>query len=276
MCSPQRPYLCPAYHPAYVMDLTWVFITIITLDKMRDRAGFYQQLDLTHESKPRVLLRIARTVVIKLAYTAEFLYYHTVDFSLSRRRYDRLSPDIIFLAGEIPELARDDGLAYKLEKRVLVIYVLILLLNPEHCRFSRTMARLEEHMSPESRERFSIMVVGIALNLLISVLFIYPWTPTGHVDRIVIQQLELAVKFRYVVPGGGAGVKDLVFHPAEYGEYVSCPLRYGISNLIRFVEHEAQPPCRLLDELHEIAFQLAEHGCRYYQECPRRNILKSV
>ncbi len=86
------------------------------------------------------------------------------------------------------------------------------------------MARLEEHMPPESRERFSVMVVGIALNLLIAVLFIYPWTPTGHVDRIVIQQLELAVKFRYVVPGGGAGVKDLVFHSAEYGEYVSRPL----------------------------------------------------
>ena len=70
------------------------------------------------------------------------------------------------------------------------------------------------------------MVVGIALNLLIAVLLIYPWTPTGHVDRIVIQQLELAVKFRYVVPGGGAGVKDLVFYPAEYGEYVSRLLRW--------------------------------------------------
>ncbi len=216
--------LCPAYHPAYVMDLTRIFITIISLDKMRDRAGFYQQLDLAHEPKSRVLLRIARTVVVKLAYTAEFLYYHTVDLPLSRRGRDRLSPDIIFLAGEIPELARDDGLAYKLEKRVLVINVLVLLLNSEHCRFSGTMARLEEHMPPESRERVSVMVVGIALNLLIAVLLIYPWTPTGHVDRIVIQQLELAVKFRYVVPGGGAGVKDLVFHSAEYGEYISRSL----------------------------------------------------
>ena len=75
---------CPAYHPAYVMDLTRVFITVISLDKMRDRAGFYQQLDLTHEPKPRVLLRIARTVVIKLAYTAELLYYHTVDLPFSQ------------------------------------------------------------------------------------------------------------------------------------------------------------------------------------------------
>ncbi len=86
------------------------------------------------------------------------------------------------------------------------------------------MARLEEHMPPESRERFSIPVVAVALDFLIAVLLIYLRTPTGHVDRIVIQQLELAVKFRYVVPGSGAGVKDLVFHPAEYGEYISRSL----------------------------------------------------
>ena len=51
-------------------------------------------------------------------------------------------------------------------------------------------------------------------------------------------------------------------------------MRHGIGNLVRLVEHEAQPSCRQFDEPQEIAFQLAEHGGRYYQECTGGDILK--
>jgi len=135
-----------------------------------------------------------------------------------------MCPYPVFLSGEVPELACNDGLADKLGQFLLVIDILVLLLYTEHGGFSRTVAGTEKHMSPEGRERLAIVRIVLFLDFLVPVLVVHPAAPANHVYGIVVKQLELAIKLRDVVAGGRAGVKYLVPETAEEAENMPCTL----------------------------------------------------
>ena len=104
-----------------------------------------------------------------------------------------MSPYLVFLACEVSELTGDDGLSYEVEEFILVIDILILLLNAEYRCLARAMAGSEQYMTSECRERLSAVEIPFALYLLVSVLVIDTAAPTGHIDRVVIEQLKLTV-----------------------------------------------------------------------------------
>jgi len=196
----------------------------IAIYQVRDGARLDEQLDLSHEPKPGILLRVSRTVVIQLANAAEFLDNDAVNLVLAFSRADRMGTYLVLLACEVPELAGDDGLSDKLRQFLLVVHVLVLLLYAEYGGFSGAMTGTEKHMASESRERLSVMPVAFFLYLLVSVLVVYPVAPADHVDGIVVQQFKLAVQFRDVVPRGGSRVEYLVFETAENAQDKPCPL----------------------------------------------------
>ena len=104
-----------------------------------------------------------------------------------------MCPYLVFLTCKVSEFTGDDGLPDELEEFLLVIDILILLLYAEYCCFARTVAGTKQHMTSERWERLSAVEVSFALYLLISVLVIDTAAPTGHIDRVVIEQLKLAV-----------------------------------------------------------------------------------
>lgn len=53
-----------------VSRLARIGVFLITLYQMRDRAGFYQQLDLAHQPQTGFLAGVAGAVIIKFADTA--------------------------------------------------------------------------------------------------------------------------------------------------------------------------------------------------------------
>ena len=104
-----------------------------------------------------------------------------------------MCPYLVLLTCKVSELTGDDGLAYEVEEFILVIDILILLLYAEYRCLTRTVAGTEQHMTSERREWFSAVEVSFALYLLISVLMVDTAAPTGHIDRIVIEQFKLTV-----------------------------------------------------------------------------------
>ena len=104
-----------------------------------------------------------------------------------------MCPYLVFLTCKVSELTGDDGLAYEVEEFLLVIDILILLLYAEYRCLTRTVAGSEQHMTSERWERLSAVKISFALYLLIPILVIDTTAPTGHIDRIVIEQLKLAV-----------------------------------------------------------------------------------
>ena len=131
---------------------------------------------------------------------------------------------LVFFSCEIPELACDDRLADKFRQFLLVIDILILLLNAEYGGFSGTVAGTEEDVPPEGREWSPVIRIVLFLYLTFLVFVIDLRAPAHHVHRIVVEQLELAVQFRYVVARGRSGVKNLILEPSEYAQDVSCAL----------------------------------------------------
>ena len=104
-----------------------------------------------------------------------------------------MCPYLVFLTCKVSELTGDDGLAYEVEEFILVIDILILLLYAEYCSLTRTVAGSKQHMTSESWERLSAMEIPFTLYLLIPILVVDTAAPTSHIDRIVIEQLKLAV-----------------------------------------------------------------------------------
>ena len=70
-------------------------------------------------------------------------------------------PDLVFLSGEIPELASDDGLGYEREQFVLVVDILILFLDAEDRCLAGAMAGLEQHVPTKSRKRLSVIRIAL-------------------------------------------------------------------------------------------------------------------
>ena len=103
----------------------------IAIYQVRDGARLDEQLDLSHEPKPGILLRVSRTVVIQLANAAEFLDNDAVNLVLAFSRADRMGTYLVLLACEVPELAGNDSLSDKLRQFLLVVHVLVLLLYAE-------------------------------------------------------------------------------------------------------------------------------------------------
>ena len=136
-----------------------------------------------------------------------------------------MCPYLVFLACEVSELTGDDGLAYEVEEFILVVDILILLLYAEYRCLTRTMAGTEQHMTSERWERLSAVKISFALYLLISVLVIDTAAPTGHIDRIVIEQFKLTVQLCDIVSGGRSCIENLVFEPAEHSQDMLCALR---------------------------------------------------
>ena len=104
-----------------------------------------------------------------------------------------MCPYLVFLACKVTELTGDNGLAYEVEELILVVDILILLLNAEYRCLTRTVAGSKQHMTSECWERLSAVEISFTLYLLISILVIDTAAPTGHIDRIVIEQFKLAV-----------------------------------------------------------------------------------
>ena len=104
-----------------------------------------------------------------------------------------MCPYLVFPACKVSELTGDDGLAYEVEEFILVIDGLILLLYAKYCCLTRTVAGTEQHMTSECREWLSAVEIPFTLYLLISVLVVDTAAPTGHIDRIVIEQFKLTV-----------------------------------------------------------------------------------
>ena len=104
-----------------------------------------------------------------------------------------MCPYLVFLACKVSELTGDDGLAYEVEEFLLVIDILILLLYAEYRSLTRTVAGTKQYMTSERWERLSAVEVSFTLYLLIPILMIDAAAPTSHIDRIVIEQLKLAV-----------------------------------------------------------------------------------
>lgn len=208
----------------YVSRLARIGVSRITLYQMRDRAGFYQQLDLAHQPQTGILAGVAGAVIIKFADTAELLDDDTVHLVFAVRRGNGVHPDLVFLAGEVLELVRDDCPGNKREQFVLVIHILVLLLDTEHGRLAGAVAGLKQHMSPKGRKWFSIIRIAFRFYFTLLVLAIDTVTPAYHVHGVVIQQLKLAVQFRYVVACSGSRVEQLVFQPAKEAEDIFRPL----------------------------------------------------
>ena len=198
------------YQPLYILCLAWNTVTGIALYQVRNGAGFDEQFDLPHKPETGILLRVSRTVVIQLADTTELLDDDTVNLALAIGRADGVCTYLVLLAGKVTELAGDDGLSDQFGQFFLVIDILVLFLDAEHGGFSRTVAGAEKHVSPEGGERLSVMRVILLLYLLVPVLVVHPAAPANHVDGVVVQQLELAVKFRDVVPCSRSRVKYFV------------------------------------------------------------------
>ena len=70
-------------------------------------------------------------------------------------------------------------------------------------------------MSPKGRKWFSIKRIVFRFYFTLLILAVDAVTPAYHVHGVVIQQLKLAVQFRYVVACSGSRVEQLVFQPAE-------------------------------------------------------------
>ena len=203
------------HQPLDVPCLAWNPVAGIALYQVWDGAGLDEQLDLPHKPEAGIFLRVSRAVVIQLADAAELLDDGTVDLALAVGRADGMCPYLVFLAGEVPEFAGDDGLADQLGQFLLVIDILVLLLYAEHGGFSRAVAGAEKHMPPEGGERFAVIRVVLFLYLLVLVLVVYPAAPANHIDGVVVKQLELAVQLGDVVPGSRTRVEYLVLKPAE-------------------------------------------------------------
>ena len=112
---------------------------------------------------------------------------------LALGRADGVGAYLVFLACEVPELAGDDGISDKFSQFLLIIHILVLLLYAEHGGFPGAMAGTEKHMPPKGGERFSVIRIAFFLYLFLPVLMVYPVAPANHIDRIVVQQLELAI-----------------------------------------------------------------------------------
>lgn len=104
-----------------------------------------------------------------------------------------MCPYLVLLASKVSELTGDDGLAYEVEEFILVIDILILLLYAEYRSLTRTVAGSEQYMTSERWERLTAVEISFTLYLLISVLVVDAIAPAGHIDRVVIEQLKLAV-----------------------------------------------------------------------------------
>ena len=213
-----------SYKPFDIPGLGGIPVAVIPLYQVRYRAGLDKQLDLSHESQPRVLFRVSRTVVVQLADAAEFLDDDTVHLVFPFRGVDGMCPYPVFLSREVTELAGDDRLAYEFGEFVLVIDILILFLYAEYGGFSRTVAGTEEDVSPEGWERCPVIRVVLFLYFAVSVFVVDLRTPAYHVYGVVVEQLELAVQFRDVVASGCSGIENLVPEPSEYAQDVSCTL----------------------------------------------------
>ena len=135
-----------------------------------------------------------------------------------------MCPYLVFLACEVSELTGDDGFSYEVEEFFLVIYILILLLYAEYRCLARTVAGTEQHMASERWERLSAVEISFALYLLISVLVIYATAPTGHIDRVVIEEFKLTIQLCNIVTGGCSRIENLVFESAEYCQDMLCAL----------------------------------------------------
>ena len=135
-----------------------------------------------------------------------------------------MSPYLVFLACKVAELTGDDGLAYEVEEFILIIDILILLLNAEYRCLARTVAGSEQHMTSECRERLSAVEVSFTLYLLISILVIDVAAPTGHIDRVVIEQFKLTIQLCNIVTGGCSRIENLVFESAEHCQNMPCTL----------------------------------------------------
>ena len=135
-----------------------------------------------------------------------------------------MSPYLVFLACKVAELTGDDGLAYEVEEFFLVIDILILLLNAEYRRLARTVTGTKQYMTSERRERLSAVEISFTLYLLIPVLVIDTTAPTGHIDRVVIEEFKLTIQLCNIVTGGCSRIENLVFESAEYCQDMLCAL----------------------------------------------------
>ena len=108
---------------------------------------------------------------------------------------------LVFLTCKVSELTGDDGLAYEVKEFVLVLDILILLLYAEYRCLTRTVAGSEQHMTSECWEWLSVVEVSFTLYLLISVLVIDTAAPTGHIDRVVIEEFKLTIQLCNIVTG---------------------------------------------------------------------------
>ena len=127
-----------------------------------------------------------------------------------------MCPYLVFLTCKVSKLTGDDGLAYEVEEFILVIDILILLLYAEYRSLTRTVAGTEQHMTSERREWLSAVEVSFTLYLLISVLVVDTAAPTGHIDRVVIEQFKLTIQLCDIVSGSCSRIENLVFEPAEH------------------------------------------------------------
>ena len=79
-------------------------------------------------------------------------------------------------------------------------------------------------MTSERWEWLSAVEVPFALYLLISVLVIDAIAPASHIDRVVIEQLKLAIQLCDIVTGGCSRIENLVFESAEDSQDMLCAL----------------------------------------------------
>ena len=135
-----------------------------------------------------------------------------------------MCPYLVFLACEVSELTGDDGLAYEVEEFILVIDILILLLYAEYRSLARTVTGTKQYMTSERREWLSAVEIPFTLYLLISVLVIDATAPTGHIDRVVIEEFKLTIQLCNIVTGSCSRIENLVFEPAEHCQDMPCTL----------------------------------------------------
>ena len=89
-----------------------------------------------------------------------------------------------------------------------------------------------------SRKRKHIIVIRIATDITLFVLEVNQLAFAHQIDRIVIQKLELAVQFRYVVTCGSTGCQNFIGQTAEQAQNISGTLRGRIGYFVRLVKSQ--------------------------------------